>query len=329
MPINDQAISTNITFDYLGGSFDKSYITDNDINYGNFQVGIAPTYNIKQDDLTVKLGVSGYYLNDIETSESKFSIYPNITASYRLVDDVLIAFGGVTGGLIQNTYYDFATENPFVSPTLFIAPTDQQYNVEAGLKGKLSSNMSYRISGSYITDNNKALLTNNTTSFDIINAEDYAYGNSFGIVYDNVNTIAVSGELNVDVNRNFKLGLKAAYLNYTTENQMEAWNLPDIEGALFIDYQITERWFAGANLFYVGERKDLLSLNDGFGGFSNTIINLDSFFDANAHVGYHINDKISIFAKANNITNNTYERWQNFQVQGLQLLGGATFKFDF
>jgi hypothetical protein len=32
-------------------------------------------------------------------------------------------------------YLEFANENPFLSPTLNIAPTDKQYDVFAGLKG--------------------------------------------------------------------------------------------------------------------------------------------------------------------------------------------------
>lgn len=329
VPINGEEISTDIKFDYLGGSFDRNYFTDEELNYGNFQVAISPTYEMKQDDLTVNLGVSAVYSNDKESGDSKFFIYPNITATYRLVNDVLIAYGGIEGGLIQNSYYDFASENPFVSPTLFIMPTDQQYNAYIGLKGKLSSNMSYSVNGSYVADRNKALFINNITSFDLLNAEDYEYGNSFGIVYDNVDTFGVAGEINVDVNRNFKLGLKAEYFAYNTDNQSEAWNLPDIKSSLFLDYQIDEYWFAGANLFYVGERKDLLTINDEFAGISSMTVTLDSFFDANAHVGYHINDQISVFAKANNIANNAYQRWQNFPVQSIQFLAGATYKFDF
>tara|TARA_R110002049_G_scaffold27584_2_gene94970 strand:- start:802 stop:2541 length:1740 start_codon:yes stop_codon:yes gene_type:complete len=329
VPINGEEISTNIKFDYLGGSFDRNYFTDEELNYGNFQIGISPTYEMKQDDLTVNLGVSAVYSNDKEGGDSKFYIYPNFTATYRLVNDVLIAYGGIEGGLIQNSYHGFASENPFVSPTLFIMPTDQQYNAYIGLKGKLSSNMSYSVNGSYVSDRNKALFINNITSFDLLNAEDYEYGNSFGIVYDNVDTFGVAGEINVDVNRNFKLGLKAEYFTYDTDNQSEAWNLPDVKGSLFLDYQIDEHWFAGANLFYVGERKDLITVDDILIGFPPTIVNLDSFFDANAHVGYHINDQISVFAKANNIANNAYQRWQNFPVQSIQFLAGATFKFDF
>ncbi|SFZ92692.1 hypothetical protein SAMN05428642_102891 [Flaviramulus basaltis] len=329
VPINDVEISTDFKFDYLGGTFDRAYFTNEELNYGNFQIGVSPTYELKQDDLTVNLGVSAYYLNDKESGDSKFYIYPNFTATYRLVNDVLIAYGGIQGDLIQNSYYDFANENQFVSPTLFISPTDQLYNAYIGLKGKLSSNMSYNISGSYIADRNKALYKTNIIR-NLSPQNDYDYGNSFGIVYDDIETFGVAGEINVDVNRNFKLGLKAEYFSYNTDNEAEAWNLPDVKGSLFLDYQINEHWFAGANLFYVGERKDQLVLEGTLipeDSISNVV--LDSYFDANAHLGYHINDQISVFAKANNIANKAYQKWQNFPVQSIQFLAGATYKFDF
>ena len=60
-----------------------------------------------------------------------------------------------------------------------------------------------------------------------------------------------------------------------------------------------------------------------------TTISLDSYFDANAHIGYKINDRLSIFAKANNIANQDYQRWLNFSVQGIQILAGITYQFDF
>ena len=326
VPINDIEISTDFKIDYLGGTFDRNYVTNDQLNYGNFQIGLSSTYQLKQDDLTLDLGVSLYYLNDKESGDNNFYIYPNITATYSLVNDVLIAYGGIKGGLIQNSYYGFAKENPFVSPTLSITPTDQLYNAYVGLKGKLSSNMSYNVSGHYLADRNKALFRNNEIT---LTNEDYTYGNSFGMVYDNVDTFGVAGEINVDVNRNFKLGIKAEYFSYSTDDEVEAWNLPDIKGSLFLDYQINEYWFAGANLFYIGERKDQFFLNDGITITSPFTVVLDSYFDANAHIGYHINDQLSVFAKANNIANDAYQKWQNFPVQSIQFLAGATYKFDF
>ncbi|WP_417558147.1 TonB-dependent receptor [Mesoflavibacter zeaxanthinifaciens] len=324
--IQDLDINTGVFVDYLSGSFDRDYYSPTELNYGNFQVGVNPKLQLKQDDLTVDLGLKAVYFNDTEASDSKFFVYPDIAASYKLVDEILIVFAGVKGGLIQNNYHDFAQENPFVSPNLYVVPTDQQYNAFGGLRGKLSSNTSYTISGRYQAEKNKALFVNNDV---LATDQPYTYGNSFGVTYDNVNTFSVAGEVNVDVNRNFTLGLKAEYFTYDVKNEEEAWNLPDIEASLFLDYQIDEHWFAGANLFYVGERKDLLFVPSLLAPPTNQVVTLDSYFDANAHVGYHITDRWSAFLKANNIASQNYNKWQNTPVQGIQILAGATYKFDF
>lgn len=326
IPIADEEITTTLYLDYLGGSFDRNYFTNIELKYGNFNIGLAPVYRLTQDDLTLDLGVSLFYLNDTEFGDNTIYIYPNIAASYRLVDEVLIAYGGIKGGLNQNTYYDFAQDNPFVSPTLVVAPTDQQYNAYVGLKGRISNSMSYDIHGSYLADRDRALFINNDIT---ISEEDYTYGNSFGVVYDDVSTFSVGGELNVDINRNFSLGLKGDYFVYNTDQQAEAWNLPDIEASLFMDYQIDEHWFAGASLFFIGERKDQFYLNSMIFPATPQVVTLDSYFDINVNVGYHINDRFSVYARGNNLAGNDYARWQNYPVQGIQFLGGATYKFDF
>ncbi|WP_431136509.1 TonB-dependent receptor [Psychroserpens mesophilus] len=328
IPVSSELINTEVTFDYLGGSFDRNYYVDEELNYGNFNIGITPSYQMKQDDLTVNLGVNLVYFNDIEAGESKFFVYPDITASYRVVDELMIAYGSIEGGLIQNSYYDFAQENPFVSPTLFVAPTDQTYNASIGLKGKLSNSLSYNINGNYFADNNRALFKSNPV---LGTAEkNYQLGNSLGVVYDDISTFSIAGELNVDINRNFNLALKAEYFGYDTDQETEAWNLPDIEASLFLDYQIDEHWFAGANLFFVGERKDQFIVEQSLVLIdAPKTITLDSFFDVNAHIGYKINDQLSAFAKVNNIANQNYNRWLNYPVQGIQFLAGATYQFDF
>lgn len=326
--IQDEVINTTVKIDYLGGSFNQSYFGNDEVKYGNFQIGIAPTYPIVRDeDLTVDVGVSAYYMNDTEAGKNKFYIYPKVTASYRLVNEILISYGGIEGDLQQNSYHGFASENPFVSPTLMIQPTNQQYNAYVGLKGKLSNNMSYNIRGSYYASSDQALFKSN--AFAPQSDKHYSYNNSFGVVYDDVKTFKVFGELNVDINRNFNLGLKASYFNYSTDDEAEAWNLPDFEASLFLDYQITEKWFAGANLFYVGERKDQFDLISATMQTTTSIISLDSYFDANAHVGYRINERWSAYVKVNNIANQDYNRWLNYPVQGIQFLAGTTYKFDF
>ena len=88
---------------------------------------------------------------------------------------------------------------------------------------------------------------------------------------------------------------------------------------------MTEKWSAGANLFFVGDRKDL-QLNNNIVAAPVT---LKSYFDVNLHLEYAHNERLSGFLKFNNIANQAYQKWLNYPVQGFQFVLGATYKFDF
>ncbi len=334
-PVTDEELSLGAKVDWVSGKFANASLnsTENtsEIKYSNLQIGLNPNLKILRDDLTLRLGAKFVYGMDLENSDGSFFIFPDVTASYRLLDEVAIAYAGIVGELRQNSYYGLVEENPFVSPTLTIQPTDQQYDAYVGLKGQLFANLSYNIKGSYKAENRLPLFKlNPQNSFRTDGS--YVYGNSYEVFYDDVKTFGVFGELNIDVNRNFTLGINAEYYSYNTETDNPAWNLPDLTGSLFMDYQIGEQWYMGANLFYVGTRSDFSSTavqNVQPSEFPATIIELDGYFDANAHLGYRLNKQLSIFVKAANIANNNYQRWANYQVQGLQILGGMTYKFDF
>ena len=346
-PVADETFGIKFKVDYVNGSFANASLNNSEnlegIKYSHLQVGVNPSLTMLRDDLTLNLGVNLVYGLDSERSDSNFYVYPAVTASYRLLNEVAIVYGGIEGELKQNSYYGFVEENPYVSPTLTIAPTDKQYDAYFGLRGQLFSNLSYNVKVSYKAENRKPLFKlNPRNDFRFLsNTGDkgYVFGNSFEVfsldgvtIGDDVKTLGVFGELNIDVNRNFTLGVNAEYFNYSTETDLPAWNLPDLKGSLFLDYQIGEKWYLGANLFYMGGRKDFSTTvveNTLQQNFPATIIDLESYFDANAHIGYRISEQLSVFVRGSNLANNNYQRWANFQVQGLQVLGGATYKFDF
>ncbi len=335
VPISGELINIKANIDYVGGEFQNASLNNTEntagINYGQLIVGVNPSFLVLRDELTLQLGANLVYGTDLERNNGSFFIYPAVTASYRILEDQVIAFGGITGELRQNSYQGFVGENPFVSPTLEIQPTDQQYEGYAGIKGQLLANVSYKVKGFYRAENRKPLfLLNPQNSFR--DDEGYAFGNSFQVFYDDLRTLGLFAELNIDINRDFTLGFNAEYFNYNTETDNPAWNLPEIQGSLFMDYQITKQWFAGVNLFFVGEREDLQAVaaeNTPPDQFVSTFVTLDSFFDANAHLGYRFNEQLSIFARVSNLANNNYQRWSNFRVQGFQALAGLSYKFDF
>ncbi|EIA08986.1 TonB-dependent receptor [Flavobacterium frigoris] len=326
--IMDESIKTNIIVDYVGGSFENNYANTNTqpLKYGYTNFGVTPTFVMQEDDWTINIGAAIFYSLDNENSNNKFFVYPQVNASYKVVGDLMIFYAGAEGSLEQNSYLDFVNKNSFLSPTLNIAPTDKQYDIFAGLKGKLMNNVSYNIRGSYVNERNKALFRSNDYNENASN-ENYAFGNSMQVVYDDMKTLSFSGDLKANFSDDVTFGISGTFNSYTNDFQQEAWNLPEVKLNSNIDFNITPKWFAGATVFYVGERKDT-QLNTDFTS-NSTAITLDSYFDVNAHVGYKYNEQLTGFVRANNITNQAYEKWLNYQVQGFQVVVGANYKFDF
>ena len=333
VPIAGQKLSLDLNLDYVNGNFERNYQNSNSIEYSHLIVSANPSVQVLGDDLTLDLGINAAAHFDPNAAATDINIYPSVRASYRVVDEYFIAYGGLEGGLMQNSYQELASENPFVSPTLdTISPTDQKYDLYAGIKGKLSSAMSYNLRASYLTQNNRLLYKNNARFDDNngnLGTENYQFGNSFGIINDDLRTTSIFGELNFDVNSNLKMRLNGELFSYETETETQAWNLPDFKASFFADYQIDEHWFAGITLFYVGERNDEVNVLGPFNTIGNPqLVTLESFFDANAHAGYRLNDQLSFFARVNNALGNNYQRWVNYPVQGIQGMAGATYRFD-
>ena len=326
--IVEQKIKTDFVLDYLSGSFEKNMVGNAGLKYGFTNVGFQPSIKIKKDDLTVNAGVGFFYSAAQEQGESKFFIYPQVTGSYRVVGDLMIFYAGIEGGLKQNTYRDFAQENFFVSPTLLIAPTDQKYDVFVGLKGKLANSVSYNIRGSYLNEDNRALFKSNGYE-ELVGFEGYQYGNSFKVVYDKLKTVSFFGELKADFSKNVAFGINGTFSSYSTDVENEAWNLPALQIGTSLDVTITPKWYAGTNLFFVGERKDFAHFASLTQPTFDREVTLDSFFDLNAHVGYKHSERLTFFLKGNNLANQDYQRWLYYPVQGIQVLGGASYKFDF
>ncbi|SNR46221.1 hypothetical protein SAMN06265371_103244 [Lutibacter agarilyticus] len=327
-PLSTEAIHAEVLVDYINGKFDQSYASSNELTYSFLNLGVTPNFEILKDDLSINLGVKLYYTFDLENSSNQFKAYPNVTASYKVVNDIFILTAGVTGDLIQNSYRNFTQENPFVSPTLNIQQTDQQYNAFIGAKGKLASNIGYNVNVNYMNEKDKALFTQNQTLTDgtILAINAYEAGNSFKVVYDDVSTINASAEVNVEVSKEFQLNVGLNYSNYTITNELEAWNLPEFTARLSAAYK-TEKWHVGTLLFFRGTTKDFV-ISYGDLPVNGSIVKNESYVDLNFNGGYIFSDRLSVFGKINNAVSKSYERFVNYPVQSIQLLAGVTYKFD-
>ena len=327
---NDLHLNTTINF--ISGKFVQAFENTNEIQHRFLTLGAHPTYEFLANDFLVKLGAKAYFSLDLQNSVNQFFIYPDVEVSYPVVKDYANIFIGASGDLITNSYRNFSKENPFVSPTLNVLQTNQKYAAFGGLRGRLSQQLSYNTKVSYSDTEDNPFYSLNYSKSDGNSISNggftffgYEYGNSFRVLYDDIKTISVFGEVEYDFNKKTVLGANFEFNKYTLTNQQHPWNLPQLKAEVFGTYK-AKKWYAGGNLFFVGSRKGVQYAGNAPAPFN--VVNLKSYVDLNLNGGYNFSDSFSAYLNINNVLNNNYQRFTNFSVQGFQVMAGLTWKFD-
>ncbi|MHC5354314.1 TonB-dependent receptor domain-containing protein [Myroides sp. LJL115] len=328
-------LKVGLVVDYVSTQYKDLFVSPGigqDIEYKNLNLGLQPSISFSDETYSVDLGL-GIFYNDGKInsgSDNKFFVYPQIRATYNLVNDILVAYAGIEGGLKQNSFKDFVTLNPFVSPNLQIAPTSEKYDLYLGLRGKLDNNISFNVKGSYKNQSDFATFVSGV--FPMSSSDQtpsYSYGNSFEVEYQNLKTLNLFGELRYEFESQVSIGVNAQYNHYKTD-QLKPWNLPRFKAGADVNLEFDQGWFATMELFYAGERFDRFAFfNSITQEQSNFVSKLDGYVDLNIKVGYRPTMNWTIFVTGNNLLNNKYERFVNYKVQGLQGSLGAIYKFDF
>lgn len=316
------------------GNYKRTYNNEKGLTHIFFNGGINPYYKANIFNISMKLGTKMYLAGDFQQGVYQLFVYPDVELSYPIVKDFANLYLGAGGDLHMNTFKKITDINPYMSPDIFMSQTNEKLSYFGGFKGKISHGINFNIKGTLKEEEDKPLfIRNNSKSNGTLNSYNgnillgYEYGNSFNIVYEDVKTLEIFAEVSADVSKNLNLGFSTTFNSFTQQNQQEMWNTPTITGQVFANYK-KHKWYASFNAFYVGERKDIL-YNHSYPSAIQGAQSLDAYIDINLNGGYHFNDKYSAFIKLSNLASTSYERFANFNVQGFQVLGGVTWKFDF
>jgi len=329
-PFLAEIINTKVSIDYLNTHFKKDYNGLNFLKTTFFNVGIQPSIKILKNNLRVDLGAKLYYATADNNQDNKFLIYPNIIVSYGINNNSLIAFAGLVGDVQLNSYQKFVNKNNFVSPTLILKRTENTYQAYLGTKGILNKLIHFNAKISYGKYKNMPLFKLNASKTDgtIAVVSGYEAGNSFQVVYDDVNKLQVFSEFDVNYSKLLNFGGSITFNNYSLTKEMEAWNLPQVRASFFGKYSFN-KWYAKTEIYFVGLRKDEFNHQITTSTIiTPQLIKNKSFTDINFNGGYHFSNRFDAFAKFNNVLNNHYQSFSNYQVQGFQVLVGITYKFD-
>lgn len=285
----------------------------------NMFVGLLPHISTTADKWEFQVGL-GLYLNSFENT--KFHFYPQAEFKYNIADDIIIPYVGISGGLQANSLSKFYNENPFINTAnTAVINTNKKYDVYAGLRGSLTSNLSFNTSFSKQKIESMPMYVKDMQSH---------FKNQFTVLYDTVDVVQLNGELAYQKLEKWKFILTGDYYFYTPKTQLEVWQKPALKIGLSGIYDLGNKIIVRADLFYIGEQQAQQFVTTTT---NNTFIvteqaqSLAGVFDANIGLEYRYTKRLSAFINFNNIGSVKYQRWQDYPTQRFGVLGGLTYAF--
>ncbi len=304
------------------GKVDLSFFTTNpeDFNYSETRTyfGIKPSLSYNYDDFFFTAGLNIISENDSLADKSNdFRIFPNLKASYQFATEFGF-YGEFSGDVMRNTYYSFVSENPFLGPSERLLNTIQNYKIAGGIEGQFQESFHYKAGID--------LSRYNQLHFFVNSVDDPS---RFEIVYDDKSTVFnINAELGFSISEFYTLGSRLDLYQYDLNFQQEAWHRPTWEFRVNNQVKPVEQLLIQANLNFMGGLKARGDISiAGIFPPEFEVVKLKTIADLQLKADFKITERFSIFAEGNNLLNGRNVRWLNYPVRGVQLIGGASFKF--
>lgn len=294
-------------------ALDTGYVSSNTV------IQLRPVTNFYGMNEKLHFRIGGELAVDVH-DKTRASLYPIAEVKYSLFDDLFIPYAGVQGGLQQQRFAHLAADNEFIGSNVQLK-NKQRYEFHFGIKGTLSSRMSFNLGASFSNNRNQALFINDTI---------YSSGNQFRVIYDTINTTTISGSLSYQQSEKLKIDGIARFHSYQARNNPFAWNLPQLEVITRGHCNIADKLIARIDFtLETGRRTKVFDENiEGVAEQDEQLYkSLGVIADANIGAEFRYTKRISIFANFNNVAAQRYKRWYGYPVQGFQFMAGATFRF--
>ncbi|MGB1040418.1 MAG: hypothetical protein ACPGVD_06065 [Flavobacteriales bacterium] len=283
----------------------------------NTIVKVVPNITTSGKKWYVRAGIGIYA--DIQ-DKTNFHFYPNIEAKYNFLD-IFIPYLGVNGGLQRNSFKSLSQENPFILSQVNLQNTNTKYNVYGGIRGSITNTLTFNLQAARKKIFGQALFYNDTT---------YSFQNRMDVLYDTMDVTELNAQFTYQLQEKFRLILKGKYSFFSPLNQEHVWNIPALDITFGGVYDLADKILVRADIFFIGDRKaKSLTFIEGaeLNNDNSYTINQKAFVDFNLGFEYRYSKSISAFLNFNNIIGQKYLRYHLYPVQGINILGGATFRF--
>lgn len=283
-------------------AYQKANSTNND--YNNTAFSATPYLVISPAIAKIKLGASV-----LTNPQNKVIIAPYAWASLYAIPQKLEIYALYTKNYVKNNFTTLTAQNPFLYDNVLYSNALKQ-EIAVGTKGNFglfAYNLKFYNENTY----QQPLFVNTTTD-----------PKFFEIKYDSLKTNGLHAEVGYFKNEKLNLNLTVQLKKYTPTQQQYAWHLPTSQLAFQTQYSLTPTLHLSTTILAFNGAK-ALKVTDN----QNTVINLKTALDLNVAVKFDITPNIALFGNVNNIASSKYQRFYNYNVFGINALGGVLCRF--
>ena len=315
-----QIVGLQLQFDYFKNSGDSTLFPLHNIdtvinhnatmmNYMNNTAMFAaqPYFLFKAFGFKMNIGLKFAYANT-----DGFKLFPNITASQKMFNDILHLTVGISGDYIHNSWENLRSENPFIAPRCELANTSF---TRLFAEAKFNFTKKFNIYGGASYTLYKQL------SFFMLDTM-YMLNNVYKAIYNDVNLLNITIGAAYHLDERISFGAKGNFYSYKMKDGI-------LESPLY-----KPRWdaFVNAaynynNTFYARLETGLIGKMDGLNRVGNSLVNEETAMKYGIHlnVEYRLNKALSFFADIDNVAYQRYFYWTNYPSKRIQFLLGLTY----
>lgn len=293
----------------LGLTFDLTRLSPKDKTaFNNTIYYVSPSVLFKTPKVNLQAGIRPSWDN------KTFKMFPNVLAEVGTEDQRFFVNVGWTGYIRKTTYQYLASQNPWLwLPTTFKNSWIEERFL--GLKGSVGDHFTYSAKAGFNKITNQPLFVNDTTSG--LGAKSFLVVNE-----PRINVLHIGGQLGYTVQEKFSVVAGWNFNQYTgLKENKRAWGLIPLELNAAMRVQVIKDLWLKADVF--GWTGPQYRKADGVDNGK-----LKGALDLNAGLEFKITKNLNLWTQFNNITNQEYQRWNQYRVYGFNFVGGIVFSFD-
>lgn len=309
-------------FDYYHNQWNDFWPDGDKITDYSVKVEFKPVINFTLKEYHLLFGAGIPIIYNFHEEKSRVPIYPIAELQLGLIPGILSIYAGVDGKTEFNSLENLLYENPFLKPHLdSLKFTRNQVAIYGGVKGNIWKKLNYHVAARYAFEKDKHFFLLDTTVL---------LKNQFDVIYQDVNTVNVSVNLNWEVISSLYLNIDANYWGHFFPDEVEggpkhvAWYKPSWTVAFNGKYVLKEKMIFDLGFDLEFGRKALvpLSIPDEY-----RVETMKPILDFGIGFEYIFSKRFSAFARISNIAGQHYAKYYDFKSYGINVLLGVTYSF--